>query len=222
MPDSSEGKKNWVPYVVPFIVFMLLTEAGRYFSALAHLLYIVKTITVGGLLWFWHRSYASDFSFKLSAGGYLSAVIAGLFVLAIWILPGKIFPQYGTDEVFNPFSFNIPQFAVYALIAVRLIGAAIVVPVMEELFWRSFLLRYLVNPDFKKVSLGTFSWFSFVAVVVLFGIEHHRLLQGIIAGIVYTALVVYQKSLRGAIFAHGVTNLGLGVYVIITQSWEFW
>ena len=222
MPDSIEGKKNWVPYVVPFIIFLALTEAGRYFPAHAHLLYIFKTITVGGLLWFWHRSYASDFSFKLSMGGYLSAVIVGLFVLAIWILPDKIFPQYGTDEVFNPFSFNIHQFAAYALIAVRLIGAAIVVPVMEELFWRSFLLRYLVNPDFKKVSLGTFSWFSFIAVVILFGVEHHRLIQGMIAGIIYTALVIRQKSLRGCILAHGVTNLGLGVYVISTQSWEFW
>ena len=222
MPDSSEGKKNWVPYVVPFIIFLTLTEAARYFSAHAHLLYIVKTITVGGLLWFWRRSYASDFRFKSSMGGYLSAVIMGLFVLAIWILPDKIFPQYGTDEVFNPFSFNIPQFAAYALIAVRLIGSAIVVPVMEELFWRSFLLRYLVNPDFKKVSLGTFSWFSFVAVVILFGVEHHRVLQGMIAGVIYTALVIRQKSLRGCIIAHGVTNLGLGVYVIATQQWSFW
>ena len=222
MPDSSEGKKNWVPYVVPFSVFMVLTEAGRYFPAHAHLLYIVKTITVGGLLWFWHRSYASDFSFKLSMGGYLSAVIAGLFVLAIWILPDKIFPQYGTDEVFNPFSFNIPQFAAYALIAVRLIGAAIVVPVMEELFWRSFLLRYLINPNFKKVALGTFSWFSFTAVVILFGVEHHRLIPGMIAGVIYTALVIYQKNLAGCVLAHAFTNLGLSIYVIATQSWEFW
>ena len=222
MPDSSEGKKNWVPYVVPFIVFMVLTEAGRYFPAHAHLLYIVKTITVGGLLWFWHRSYASDFKLKMSHGGLMTAVAAGFIVLAIWILPDKLFPQHGIDNVFNPFSFNIPQFAVYAVIAVRLFGAAIVVPVMEELFWRSFLLRYLVNPAFKKVSLGTFSWFSFIAVVILFGVEHHRLIQGMIAGIIYTALVIYQKNLAGCVLAHGVTNLGLGVYVISTQSWEFW
>ena len=222
MPDSSEGKKNWVPYVVPFIVFMLLTEAGRYFSAHAHLLYILKTITVGGLLWSWHRSYASDFTLKMSHGGLMTAVVAGFIVLAIWILPDKLFPQHGIDDVFNPFSFNIPQFAAYALIAVRLFGAAIVVPIMEELFWRSFLLRYIVNPDFKKVSLGTFSWFSFIAVVVLFGVEHHRLFQGMIAGVLYTALVIHQKSLRGCILAHGVTNLGLGFYVIVTQSWEFW
>jgi len=220
--DSSEGKKNWVPYVVPFIVFMALTEAGRYFPAHAHLLYIVKTITVGGLLWFWRHSYASDFTLKMRHGGLMTAVAAGLIVLAIWILPDKLFPQHGIDDVFNPFSFNIPQFAVYTVIAVRLFGAVIVVPVMEELFWRSFLLRYLVNPDFKKVSLGTFSWFSFIAVVILFGVEHHRLIQGMIAGIIYTALVIYQKNLAGCVLAHGVTNLGLGVYVISTQSWEFW
>lgn len=222
MPDSSEGKKNWVPYVVPFIVFMVLTEADRYFPAQAHLLYMVKTITVGGLLWFWRHSYASDFTLKMRHGALMTAVAAGFIVLAIWILPDKLFPQYGTDYVFNPFSFNIPQFPAYTVIAVRLFGAVIVVPVMEELFWRSFLLRYLINPDFKKVSLGTFSWFSFIAVVILFGIEHHRLFQGMIAGVIYTALVIHQKSLRVCILAHGVTNLGLGVYVISTQSWEFW
>lgn len=214
--------KNWVPYAVPFIVFLAFTEAARYLSSHAHFLYIIKTFMVAGLLWFWRRSYASDFRFKLNMSGYLSAVIAGLFVLAIWILTDKIFPQYGTDDVFNPFSFNISQFTAYALIAVRLFGAAIVVPVMEELFWRSFLLRYLINPNFQKVALGTFSWFSFTAVVVLFGIEHHRVIQGMVAGIIYTALMIRQKNLRGCIIAHGVTNVSLGIYVIATQSWEFW
>ena len=115
-----------------------------------------------------------------------------------------------------------PAAVAWALIAVRFIGAAMVVPILEELFWRSFLLRYIINPDFKQVALGTFSWFSFVAVVILFGLEHHRLIQGMIAGAIYTALVVRQKSLRGCIVAHGVTNLGLGIYVLATQSWAFW
>ena len=106
--------------------------------------------------------------------------------------------------------------------AIRLAGAVLVVPVMEELFWRSFLLRYLINPDFKKVTLGTFSWFSFISVALLFGLEHHRWIQGIFAGFMYTALIINQKSLRGCVIAHGVTNLGLGLYVLATQNWMFW
>ena len=214
--------KNWVPYAVPFIVFLAFTEAARYLPSHAHFLYIIKTFMVGILLWFWRHAYAPDLISKPAPVGYLAAVAVGLIVLAVWILPEKILPQHGVDIVFNPFSFNISQSAVYALIAVRLIGSVIVVPIMEELFWRSFLLRYIINPDFKKVALGTFSWFSFTAVVVLFGVEHHRLIQGMIAGVIYTSLVIRQKSLRGCILAHGVTNLGLGVYVIATQQWMFW
>jgi CAAX prenyl protease-like protein len=215
-------KRPWVPYVFPFIGFMVLTEAARYFPAEAHFLYIIKTFMVGALLWFWRHAYAPDLALKLTPSGYLAAVAVGLMVLAAWILPEKILPQLGIDAAFNPNFFNWPPIAVWALMAVRLAGATIVVPVMEELFWRSFLLRYVINPDFSKIALGTFSWLSFAVVVVLFGIEHHRLIQGMIAGAFYTALVIRQKSLRGCILAHGVTNLGLGVYVIATQQWIFW
>jgi hypothetical protein len=215
-------KSPWVPYVFPFILFMVITEAAGVFPDKAHILYIIKTILVGLMLWYWRKVYASDFALKLNPSGYLIAVGSGLIVLAVWICFENILPQQGVDVVFNPYSFSCPPAAVWALISVRLIGAAVVVPIMEELFWRSFLLRYLINPDFKRVAIGTFGWFSFAAVVVLFGVEHHRLIQGMLAGIIYTALVILQKSLGGCIIAHGVTNLGLGIYVITTQSWEFW
>ena len=68
-------------------------------------------------------------------------------------LPEKLFPQLGGDAAFNPYSFNWHPAVVWALIAVRLIGAVIVVPVMEELFWRSFLLRYIINSDFAKIAI---------------------------------------------------------------------
>ena len=103
-----------------------------------------------------------------------------------------------------------------------LLGAVIVVPVMEELFWRSFLMRYLINPDFRSVPMGSFTRFSFFTTAVLFGLEHHRVIEGIIAGILYNFLLTRQKKLKGVILAHAVTNFGLGIYVIVTESWMFW
>ena len=97
-----------------------------------------------------------------------------------------------------------------------------IVPVMEELFWRSFLMRYLINQDFRSVPMGAFTWFSFMGVAILFGLEHHRVIVGIIAGLLYNLLLIRQKKLKGAILAHGVTNLGLGIYVLLTGSWMFW
>ena len=108
------------------------------------------------------------------------------------------------------------------LIAGRLIGAAVVVPIMKELFWRSFLMRYLINPEFRSVPMGAFSWLSFMGVAILFGLEHHRVVEGIVVGLLYNLLLIRQKKLKGVIMAHAVTNLGLGIYVLLTGSWMYW
>ena len=83
-------------------------------------------------------------------------------------------------------------------------------------------MRYLINPDFRSISIGTFTWLSFTGTAILFGLEHHRIIAGVIAGLLYGLLLVHQKNLKGVIIAHGVTNLGLGIYVVTTGSWMFW
>jgi len=215
-------KKPWFPYVFPLAVFFLLSGLVQFFPARSHLLYISKTIIVGVLLWSWRHKYTADISPKLSFNECLVAVFTGVLVLVIWIVPEGYLPQLGQDSGFDPYAFGWSQAATYGLIAVRLTGAAVVVPVMEELFWRSFFLRYLIGPDFRKVPLGAFSWFSFLCVAILFGLEHHRVIVGIIAGVIYNLLLIHQKKLRGCILAHGITNLGLGIYVLLTESWMFW
>jgi len=107
-------------------------------------------------------------------------------------------------------------------IGIRLFGAVVIVPIMEELFWRSFLLRYLINTDFKQVSIGAFSWSSLVWTVLLFGMEHQRWLAAMVAGLFYTVLLYRTKSLSASILAHATTNLALGIYVLVTQQWEYW
>ncbi len=216
------SRSLWLPYLCPFLAFIALTLAAPCFPGWEHLLYFIKILITGGLLWFWRESYAMDIAPRVTPAGYLAAVAAGLLVLPVWILPEAFFPWLGAEGGFNPYAFGWPPTAVPALIALRIAGAVLVVPVMEEIFWRSFVLRYLVHPNFSKVPLGTFTWFSFCLGVIMFGLEHRRWIQGIIAGSVYALLVIQQKSLRGSIIAHATTNLGLGVYVAATQSWGFW
>jgi CAAX prenyl protease-like protein len=72
------------------------------------------------------------------------------------------------------------------------------------------------------VHMGAFTWFSFLGVAILFGLEHHRVIVGIITGLLYGLLLIHQKKLKGVILAHGVTNLGLGIYVLATGNWMFW
>ena len=216
------AQKAWLPYAAPFVLFLLLTEPARYFPALAPHLYVAKTVLVALLLWHWWRNYADDYAPRLTAGEYLAATGCGVLVLVLWIAPEGIFYQFAPNEGFNPYTMTDSRAGAVALIAVRLAGAALVVPIMEELFFRSFLMRYLIEADFCSVAMGRFTWFSFVGVAVLFGLEHHRIVVGILAGLIYGGLLVWQKKLRGVTLAHGVTNLGLGIYVLYTGSWAFW
>ncbi len=225
IPENQSGhwlSKPWLPYVLPFALFLLLTEPARFYPELVPFLYIAKTVLVGILLWIWRNRYATDFSERLSVMEAGTAVACGLLVLVIWISPERFLYQFDPGSGFDPYALTGASASAIALIGVRLIGASIVVPVMEELFWRSFLMRYLVDPDFRSVPMGAFSWLSFSGVAILFGLEHHRVVVGIAAGLLYGLLLVRQKNLRGVILAHGVTNLGLGIYVVMTGSWAFW
>lgn len=215
-------QKTWFPYVFPFALFLLLTEPARYFPTLVPYLYVAKTALVATVLWLWRDKYAEDFSLGLSFSEFTTAVLCGLLVLVLWILPEGYFYQFDPSAGFNPYELTGSKGAAIALIAVRLFGASIVVPVMEELFWRSFFMRYLIDVNFRSVAMGAFTWLSFLGVAILFGLEHHRIVVGIIAGLLYGALLLRQKKLRGVVVAHAVTNFGLGVYVISTGSWWFW
>ncbi len=215
-------EKSWFPYVLPFVLFLLLTEPARFFPSLSPYLYLAKTIIAGTLLWHWRHTYAPDFSYPLTFREMLTAFFCGLLVLVIWIVPEQYLFRMEQSSVFDPQALGTSQAAAIAWIGVRVIGSSLVVPVMEELFWRSFLMRYLIKPDFRAVSMGAFTWFSFLGTAILFGLEHHQLLAGLLAGLLYGLLLVHQKNLKGVILAHGVTNLGLGLYVVITGNWMFW
>jgi CAAX prenyl protease-like protein len=93
---------------------------------------------------------------------------------------------------------------------------------MEELFWRSFLLRYLIASPFTAVRLGTFTPLSFGATVILFGLEHHLWLAGMVAGVAYTLVLYTTHCLWPCILAHAITNLLLGIHVLLTGEWQWW
>jgi len=206
----------YVPHVAPFLLFILFIYIGPLLNISKALLYPLQTIIIAGILVFHWKIYKEEIRFALD----WLAVLAGAAVFFIWILAEGLYPQLSASE-FNPNEFAT-GYAVFVLIAFRLLGATLVVPLAEEIFWRSFALRFLIRSDFKAVPLGRFSWFSFVLVSIAFGFEHHRWLPGIVAGVVYAAVLYRTKNLFSPILAHAVTNLMLGVYVIATQQWTFW
>ena len=212
-----------LPYILPFALFLGLTALTSYVPSGEVWLYPLKTLITGYFLWRF-RSVYSEFQAKSPVGIFQRVVLAsavGLLVFVLWILPEGRYPLLGESASWNPYE-HLPAPGAFLWVGFRLLGAVVVVPIMEELFWRSFLLRYLINPDFKAIPLGHFTWFSFIATVLLFGVEHHRWLSGILAGICYNLLLYRTKSLPACILAHALTNLVLGIYVLTTQQWGYW
>ena len=97
-------------------------------------------------------------------------------------------------------------------------------PLVEEIFWRGFLLRFLINEDFERVAFGTFSWLSFAVVAIAFALSHTRAdwVAGLITGMLYNVVAYRTKSLMTCVLTHAVTNLLLGLWIMKTAQWGFW
>jgi CAAX prenyl protease-like protein len=213
---SAYLKSAYLPYIVPFALYALCTYLGDFFGITPGIVYPVKTIVVAASLLIYWNAYKQEIKVTWD----WLAVVSGVIVFLVWILPEGLYPQIGHSE-FNPHKYAEGN-VFYFIVVFRMLGATLVVPLMEELFWRSFALRYLINTNFKSVPLGQFSWLSFVVVSLAFGFEHHRWLVGIVAGLVYAGVLYRRKNLFVPILSHAVTNFLLGLYVLTTQKWSFW
>ncbi len=154
----------------------------------------------------------------------------GASVFALWVAPDLLMPGWRDHAVFqNAITGRLtvslpPEARGDALVlALRIVRAALLVPILEELFWRGWLPRMLDSNDFRTVPLGQFSTTSFVVTALLFAAEHGPFWEvGLVAGIIYNLWMQRTRSLGDLMAAHGLTNLLLGIFVLLTRRWEFW
>jgi len=184
-------------------------------------LYPLKAITALALLCYFWSEY--DELASKNVGGakeLLFAAVVGLLVYFTWVRINWTLDSRGAGSGYDPFRAGANFGLVLAV--VRVFGAVIVAPLVEELFWRSFLLRYLIAPQFESIPLGSFTTASFVATTVLFGLEHRLFVAGMVAGAAYALVLYRSRSLWTSVVAHGVTNLALAVHALVTQEWRWW
>jgi CAAX prenyl protease-like protein len=185
-------------------------------------LYPIKALLVFVLLLIFMRQYEElRWSDLKNLSHTFGSLLLGAVVFLLWINMDWDFATFGESKGFNPTLIDDDTVR-QSLIFFRLFGAALVVPIMEEIFWRSFLLRYIIDANFMSVKVGTYSLASFAIGAVLFGLEHHLILAGIMAGVAYSLLLYWTKSISQCVLAHAVTNLLLGIYVLQTGDWQFW
>jgi uncharacterized protein len=214
--------------IVPFAAFMALLALRGALPADGSAgidprwVYAVTVAVVGGLLgWYW-REYgelarqASPTMFEAA-----QAVVVGMVVFVLWIQLDAPWMQ-----ITEPTASFVPLDAAgqlqWPLIAVRWIGASLVVPVMEELFWRSFLMRWIDDPRFEGVLPQRVGIKAIVLSTFVFVLAHTLWLAAAIAGLAYAWLYVRTGKLWVPIVAHAVTNGALGIWVVATGKWAFW
>lgn len=155
------------------------------------------------------------------------AVGAGVFML--WIAPDVLIPGYRQNFLFsNRFwhlqsSLQPGELRSAWVLAWRTIRAVVIVPIVEELFWRAWLMRWVINPDFEKVPLGTYGALAFWLTAILFASEHGPYWDvGLVTGVIYNLWMIRTKSVADCIVMHAITNAILSGYVIATAQWQYW
>ncbi|MBU6402774.1 MAG: CAAX prenyl protease-related protein [Verrucomicrobia bacterium] len=206
--------------VAPFLIFVGLTFCQGWSGGVGlYWLYLLKTL-VGALLIWRLRPVITEMRWAFS----WPAIAVGVGVFAIWVGLDPFYPRWSKGSAaWNPLAeFGPGSAAASGFILVRVVGSTLVVPPLEEVFYRSFLYRYAARPRFEEVALGEWRWFPFVVTSVIFGFAHFEWLAGILAGVGYQGLVCGKKRLGDAMTAHAVTNLLLGLWVVGRGAWHFW
>lgn len=186
--------------------------------------YPLRVVAVSAALLLWSRSVIS-----LRSSRFGASVLLGLAVFAIWVGPDLLWPGYRAHWLFQnsltgSLASSIPEAARrnVVFLAWRFTGMALLVPVVEELFWRAWLMRYAIRIDFRSVALGAYNVRAFWICAVLFASEHGPYWDvGLLAGIAYNWWMVRTRSLGDCILAHVVTNAALFAYVLYSGRWEY-
>lgn len=214
--------------LLPFVAFMALlalrgwaeTLTGTAFDA--RWLYAANLVVVGGMLVAWWPHYGElARQNRPDLAEVLLSVGVGLGVFVAWIHLDAPWMQIG-----QPTASFVPLGAdgqlLWPLVVVRWLGAALLVPVMEELFWRSFLMRWVQSPVFETVDPRRAGVKAVVLSTFVFMLAHPLWLAAIVAGLAYALLYRGTGRLWSAVIAHAVTNGALGIWVVASQQWQFW
>jgi CAAX prenyl protease-like protein len=213
-----------VAYVLPMALFLALTWLGGTSTALYPASYAAKTLVVAAVLVVLRGHYTP---IRWNAWGL--GVVVGVVGVVQWIGTERLllslwpdYPRFAAD-IYDPTVHIADAQLRWLFIAVRLSGAVLVVPFMEELFWRDWLWRTIAAPnDFRLAAVGEWDARAFLVVPLLFATVHVQWFTAIIWALMIGLLLVRTRSLGACIIAHAVTNLLLGLYVLWTGEWYYW
>ena len=153
--------------------------------------------------------------------------LLGLALVVPWVVLAQLqrdagwAPAIGARAGYDPFAaLGAGAPAAWAFLLVRALGLVVVVPLVEELFLRGFLMRTVIREDFWTVPFGTLTAASAAACMV-YAVATHPAEAFAAAGwfAIVSGIAAATRRPIDTVLAHAGTNLALGAYVLATGSW---
>ncbi len=193
--------------------------AGFWRAAPEFWIFPLQTLLCAALLFYFWREYV----FGPVRRPFFTVLLA-LAVFVLWIAPQQFLHFPPRLVGFNPDTLASSPGLYWSTLGLRFVRLVLVVPLVEEIFWRGFLLRYLIAERFESVAFGTFSWLSFTVVALAFCFSHSKpdWPAALVTGALYNLVAYRAKSLSSCVLAHALTNLALGLWIVATKQWGFW
>lgn len=212
-------------YIAPFACFLLFLAASsqHFLNAYWELpIWVLALAAICAVCW------PREVSFRLRYP--LGSIAVGTLAFFLWIAPDVLIRGYRQHFLFSNSitghlhsSIRPAELQSAWILSWRTIRAILIVPIVEELFWRGWLMRWLINPNFQRVPLGQYAPLAFWVTALLFASEHGPYWDvGLVTGIIYNLWMIRTRSLPDCILMHAVTNGILSGYVILTGQWQYW
>ena len=239
-------------HVVPFVVFMVFMILLQLVGGLiewkhpdapwwrqdpAQFVYPLQTlVTLGLLIRYWR-----DFTFDWSVRWALAGVIFGIVGIGFWLLPTVLYDAWGMTgkaeglwkylgfaqrkDGFDPGLFQHPV-AYWASLMMRFFRAVVIVALVEEIFWRGFLMRFVCDweGDYWKQPFGRARWLSYSIATCLFMASHAPVdyAGAFIYGSLTYLLCIWSKNLGACVTMHATANFLMGLYIMRTGNYGLW
>jgi hypothetical protein len=211
-----------VPYVLPFAVFIALLAVQTVFPIPPAIRLLIDLAAIAAV---------SLPVLRTAPTRPLQSILLGVAVFFVWVGPDVLVSGWHHLLLFDnpitghpvgttpPSSKNDAVFLFF-----RIAISVIAVPILEELFWRGWLMRWLIDSkDFTRIPLGAYAPQAFWLVAALFAIEHGSFWDvGFITGIIFNWWMVRTRNLWDCILMHATTNGVLAAYVVIGGHWQYW
>ncbi|MFP6656412.1 MAG: CPBP family glutamic-type intramembrane protease [Myxococcota bacterium] len=220
MTSTERGDHGWWPYVAPYAAFLLMSEiAARLPASLDPIALAMKpALTLALIGWFWRQGHYPELrgaAARIGWGGALQDVLVGLALTVVWVLPFILFPEIRPDPggEFDPGMAGGEW--ILLILFLRFFGYALVTPLFEELFIRSFVMRiasvWNSDHDFRDQPLARYTRQSMVVTVIVFCLGHIPWEWWVcVPWLVLSNLWFYhRRRVSAMILVHSVTNAAL-------------